>query len=462
MNLLRAKDEIGERKRHERLNIGTKPLASGCGSCFAVHKSPYSLTTKEFHHPPLEVKTQSRRRAEHCKAYHGGDIVEEKRAAYLGADMVSLKIICLSIALMIATGVPAAAQTYLSEYQLYVAALEAGDDDAAARHAKAAWDSAEQVLGDDPTTAILALNYAQMIYLSEPQNAIAPLARTIALIDSGVSELPRDEPELMLALVGSLAAPESDDAMAALETVLNEQSSRSVAATDLSASAWLLVASHNFRVGKSSRAIEAAEIAELQFKAVMPGEKQYQGNARLIRGAANLTKKNRRKRDIVNAHDALYPALYMYPPQDGLDTFDRNFAAVITWHSVSHAIARSDSVFLGTRAGVIELEDNADTEPMIWSSSAHPALCELRWKHRSPPKYPRAEAYSGHIGGALIGFDFDDQLKVTNARIISEVPSTTEFGEVSLNAAKAYELESLPVGGKACLKNWTTIFTFSF
>lgn len=386
-----------------------------------------------------------------------------KSDEHMGADVNLLKTIYFCMALAgAAVSTPAAAQAYLSEYQLYAAALEAGDDEAAAKHAKAAWDSAEQTLGDDSTTAILALNYAQVIYLTEPQNAIAPLARTIALIDSGLSDLPRDEPELMLALVRSLAAPESDDAMTALEGVLDEQANRSVAATDLSASAWLRIASHNLSNRNNSRAIRAADIAELHFKASVPSEKQYQGNARLIRGAAHLTKRNRRKRDIVNAHDALYSALYMYPPQNGLESFDQNFAAVITWHSVSHAIAAADSVFLGTRAGEIKLEDNAETEPVLWSAAAHPPWCDLQWKDRTPPKYPRQEAYSGFMGGALVGFDFDDQLKVTNARIISEVPATTEFGEVSLNAVKTYELEKMPAGGEACLKNWATIFTFSF
>jgi len=58
--------------------------------------------------------------------------------------------------------------THITEYKAYMAALDSDDRNAAARHRKAAWDAVEEAHGDHQLTAILAFNYAQLVFMSDP------------------------------------------------------------------------------------------------------------------------------------------------------------------------------------------------------------------------------------------------------------------------------------------------------
>jgi hypothetical protein len=54
-------------------------------------------------------------------------------------------------------------EQYLIEYRAFREALTAGNGAAATSHAHAAWQAAETELGNHPTTAILAYNYARLL-----------------------------------------------------------------------------------------------------------------------------------------------------------------------------------------------------------------------------------------------------------------------------------------------------------
>lgn len=98
------------------------------------------------------------------------------------------------------TGLPSAAvgddQLYVVEYQASRAALNSGDEAAVADHALRAWQSTEQLLGDDRLTAILAYNYGHLVLLSDPQSAHEAMSRAVALQQAGLGDL--DDSELNL------------------------------------------------------------------------------------------------------------------------------------------------------------------------------------------------------------------------------------------------------------------------
>ncbi len=363
-------------------------------------------------------------------------------------------------AMMIVFSAPSAiAQPYVEEYNAYVDALKAGDKAQAAKHAKAAWQAAEKSLGDDPATAVLAYNYALLIYMSRPQDAVAPITRTVALIDAGISDIPPHEPHLIRAYVVAVAAPDDSKALNALQVVLDAREDASIAATELSALAWLRVALFYLSEGESSKAIRASEHAETHFKIVAPDEINYQGNALIVNAAAYLMKRARTEQDIVNAHDAAYRAIFMYPPQENIETFDPHYAAALVWHYVVHSFAKSDAVYTSTRLGEVKLVDD-EGFPRMWRASTHPEECDIEWKKRKPPFYPTGEEYAGYMGGAMVGYHFDADLNVTEARIIAEVPNSSPFGKAALKAIKTYSLAKNPGAPESCSRNWTTHMLF--
>ena len=73
---------------------------------------------------------------------------------------------------------------YKAEYKAYNAAIEAGDEAEAIKRAEAAWQAAETELGDNQTTAILAYNYASLIYDKQPEKTTAAINRVMALTGS--------------------------------------------------------------------------------------------------------------------------------------------------------------------------------------------------------------------------------------------------------------------------------------
>ena len=100
-----------------------------------------------------------------------------------------------------ATTLALAQKEHVVQYKAYNAALETGDMIAAAEHAEAAWRMAETELGDNPTTAVLAYNYASMMYYAQPVNAIEPLKRVIAITGPSDPQFGAEEPGIMLAYI---------------------------------------------------------------------------------------------------------------------------------------------------------------------------------------------------------------------------------------------------------------------
>lgn len=95
--------------------------------------------------------------------------------------------------------VSAANADYRSEYRDYAAAIKSADFEGALEHGEKAWKAGETELGDDRLTAILAFNYANVVYEFDPSKALPAFERALALVESGVSDLDRADVSLGLA-----------------------------------------------------------------------------------------------------------------------------------------------------------------------------------------------------------------------------------------------------------------------
>lgn len=95
-----------------------------------------------------------------------------------------MRQIFLSAILLLSTAGPAWAKTppdVLKPYKAYKTALENDNKDKALKHARTAWETAETLIGDSPTTGNLAQNYADLQRYQDFDEAIRGYKRAVAL-----------------------------------------------------------------------------------------------------------------------------------------------------------------------------------------------------------------------------------------------------------------------------------------
>lgn len=82
-------------------------------------------------------------------------------------------------------GLSAVQADWISSYRQYEAALEAGDNSAANQHARDAWRLSAEALPPSENRALLAQNYAELLIMTAPEEAIAPLEDAVMMAKLG-------------------------------------------------------------------------------------------------------------------------------------------------------------------------------------------------------------------------------------------------------------------------------------
>ena len=90
---------------------------------------------------------------------------------------------------------------HIEAYAEYNKALEAGDYSGAVQSAERAWRLAEEEIGDHQTTAILAYNYASLIYWRYTAAALEPLERAVEISGENTQIFGEEPATLMLLVV---------------------------------------------------------------------------------------------------------------------------------------------------------------------------------------------------------------------------------------------------------------------
>ena len=161
---------------------------------------------------------------------------------------------------LIATGA-AAEPPHETHYRAYVEALAAGDRDLAIAEAEAAWRAAEALLGDDETTAILAYNYADLIYNTRPEDAIEPIRRVIALTGEADEMFGADAPIVILLLAETSAEDAPHAKFVELRKKLTEREQWGAPPSVAAALAWTAVSYEEMGRRRFDRAKDAADYA---------------------------------------------------------------------------------------------------------------------------------------------------------------------------------------------------------
>ena len=350
-------------------------------------------------------------------------------------------------------------QQYLVEYRAFREALAAGNGDAAASHARSAWQAAETELGSHHTTGILAYNYGRLVVFYDAGHSLAPLRRVSELQASGTVDLSTTEFQMYMDYAefatNGFRQPQAKKLRKSLETF---EEGRAESSPD-AASIWLRLAASDLAAERFRSALKTATRAEATIASVLPDQPRELAEAILIAGIARLVPYPRTVDDVQTAHNDFGRARRLFSPQQDIDTFDPLLAQILAWNGAASAALHS----LGKK----EYPDHADTDsrsdpgPKMFEYQLDESIdcAKVAWLEKPAPRFPISALRRGSIGAVFVGYRLGEDLAVHDARILAEVPAA-EFGETALRTMAQWRAEALPAGGPACHQNLVTQFTF--
>lgn len=353
-----------------------------------------------------------------------------------------------------------AQRAHIPFYKHYNEALAAGDFATAATAGEQAWRAAEADLGDHQTTAILAYNYAALIYFTLPEKAIEPLERVVAILGEGSDMFGAEPPGLMLAFARA-SADDDKTLKAALRAKLEAAEAATSETTILSARGWFLVGADELGRRRFKNAVDALSISLRHFDDFQKYAPMEVARALIARGMAYVAGQNRNNEDIVNANFDFNNAIALFPPQTSIETFDPLLATAVAWDAVARIAAKTDNKKGLTPGSNFERKAPKlkGDERVKWAKAKPPhESCLLDWKPRKRATFPSADVSRRLIGGVLIGFHIEGA-KVVDARVLAEVPERSRFGERALSAVSTWELKT-PLINEACGKNILSVYQF--
>ena len=332
---------------------------------------------------------------------------------------------------------------HVAHYQAYNTALEQGDMTTAIDQAEKAWRAAEENLGNNPTTAVLAYNFANLIYYSQPEAAVEPLNRVIAITGEDSDMFGVETPKLMLFLVNALLEDYSRAMRNKLKTTLDDFEIASTPSNLLHARAWTYILTYDFQRKHYERAQQSVEHIRRHYDgydAIYPREV---ASAYITGAISYVAGRKRTEQDFIDATDLFRDAIELFPPQTSIDSFDPLLAIAIAWHGASNSAGLSDYLISRWRN-----RGRMDRRPpslnsiggVKWASKPPRAsLCRFEWSTNGDPEYPESSRLKGIMGAALVGYHIEEN-KVKNARLLAEIPEQSTLGEISLNSMSSWVL----------------------
>lgn len=358
----------------------------------------------------------------------------------------------LILTVLCAAAASGAAADYKSEYKLYAAAMNEGDVDAAIRHSEEAWKQGESEIGDNRTTAILAYNFANLVYEIDPARAIPAFERTLGLIDRALSELDVNDVRLALAAAKFAASKEDKTLAVDLENEISQFEASGRPFTFVAADALKNLALRDFHAAEYKSSARWAEKAAALGEALAPKPKGLLAISYAVAGISYGADPFRTPAKITKAAELLDRAIVLFPPQKDIKSIHPLFAQTMAWRFSVNAIAESER-----RSKALDRVDKElDADAMCRWEQARPADCEIKWKERKPGQYPEKAISKGYVGSVLVGYDLND-VGVENTVVIADVNGEALSPSV-LESMRHWKLEEPPIS--ECRKNHLTVVSF--
>ena len=379
-----------------------------------------------------------------------------------------------------ASVIPATAQknAYLDEYNAYNAALDAGDQAAAARHGYAAWQAAEKELGDHELTAVLAYNYGQLLLYSDTAAALRALKRASALQQNGVADLPEAELALYLAYAEFAIDKATRANRDALRQALLALERNGVEANEDMAAMWHQIGVAYLSDKDFDDAYESAINAETAIAASAPGNYRRRAEALLVASIAKITDRSGTTDDLLSANRHLVDAAGLFPPQHSIESFDPLLAQIFAWNlaaqmsfetheNLTSAYAtqnRATRIDVTKAPGFANLADNGFIQfnlSRVFPERESLESCGTSWAFSPNVRYPQNLANRGIIGAVVLGYKLGDDVYVKEPKILAQVPDLS-FGKEAMRTISKWRLENPPADRPGCRDGFLLNFGFFF
>lgn len=340
---------------------------------------------------------------------------------------------------------------YLVEFRAYKAALDAHDITAAETHARAAWQAAEDTLGNHRLTAILAYNYGRMVLFDDDGSALAPLRRARELHEADVADLSANKVQLYSDYAEFTVSERKERDADRLRETLDAVGIGAAGVRSDLATMWLSLATSDIINEEYPEARKSAAQAEAAILKA-GGDERSRASAILIGAIARVVPYPKEAEDVKAAHDDLVDARSLFPLQDDLDSFDPLLAKIIAWEAATNVTLKM--LHFDEPADVA----NAETQSVPPLFKGAIGCEEVEWVERIAPEYPSRALRQGTIGAVVVGFRIGDDFRIRDARVLAEVPGDT-FGEGVLESISGWQAKELPAD-PACHQNLTTAVMF--
>ncbi len=374
------------------------------------------------------------------------------------AGLLILCLGCVSLQCAAATDAPDSDDPpYLVEYRAYRQAARTGDTDAAVRHARAAWQSAETLLGDDRHTATLAFNFGRLQLYRDVAAALPALRRADELQQSGIAQLPAGELRLFLAYAEYQTSGRTRSDLRSfrqsLEASSEELSDGSIDLADI----WIALMTEDFTAGRWADTVDSAARAEASLRAAAPDDLEALAKVILAGGAARLLLPHWTEKQILAAHHEFERAQRLFPPQHDVEHFNPLLAQVLAWDAAALAVYRTryHSGFPDAAA-----DDEEPMPPVLENSGLYDPRCgEIEWQTRTSPEYPDDARNAGYIGAVIVGYNLDEGLRVSEPKVLAEVPAR-KFGHAAASSMNDWRAAPPASDDPVCRRNLLSTFTF--
>jgi tetratricopeptide (TPR) repeat protein len=364
--------------------------------------------------------------------------------------------LALLLGLFFATSLVAQEADYLQAYRNYQTAFETGNVAAALTHGEAAWRGADAALGDHPTTAVLAYNYARLAFPfpATAERAEEAYQRALDLSSRGIGELDQRDVRIGLAEVRLIMQKDVRNASGDLTRLLRDRQEAGTPPSDLSAHAWKTLSSEHLRQGLWTTAAQYADIAASEAAALTPPDRDVLIDAFMFGAMARLSEPvaSRPPSRLAEAIERLNSTIAMYPPQSSIDSFDKRLAMALVWRASVEVMQRSGK---GEQIG--DLSKLTEVIPMAATNRPEncPELAEVLVQ--TPISFPTGGVQQGDVGAVLFGLDLNDS-GVERVVVLGE-PQGGLFGAEVTRVVKTWKLKAAVPPG--CEHNWVTFAFFA-
>lgn len=335
-----------------------------------------------------------------------------------------MKILKLILPVILLLCAPAFAQAktppdVLKAYKEFRTAVSAGDEAAARRASKTAWQLAEDSVGDSKFTGDLAFNFATLIGGDAEDDQLDAMDRSMALV-SGYGEdanlIYLERGIRRLALLNVLG--KNSKRLRASKELLEFAEENGLEATTFAAEAMTVLAGEYAAKGRNESSAELSERALRVFAAADDGiQSAYPIQANLYRGYAYEAEDDHMQaalsyQSVMEATDGLDPEVY---PLVG--------TALGRWIYMRGSLREAGGLEAAEQAGLCQCwpynkTRNEDVKPI----------------KRTPPIVPRGAMQSGYV---VVEFDLTDDGSPTNERVITAWPEY--FEKSALKAVAQWE-----------------------